>query len=126
MFLTPMTMSKYGNSRTRCCQSHTHDSKVEATYCDHLYLLTKAGEVIKYEVAPKIILQEKFRGQDGKMVRAITYSPDFIVYWDGGTEFVDVKGGNGTQTTSWKIKWKMLQHMYHNEPTGAYRFTVAE
>ena len=50
MFLTPMTMSKYGNSRTRCCQSHTHDSKVEATYCDHLYLLTKAGEVIKVKV----------------------------------------------------------------------------
>src|SRR3990167_10377246 len=115
-------MNKYGNRRTECHQHHGHDSIKEATYCDQLELLSKTGEVIKYKVAPKVILQEKFRGQDGKMVRAITYSPDFIIYWDGGTEFVDVKGGRGTQTAAWKLKWKMLQWKYRNEPTGAYRF----
>lgn len=115
-------MTKYRNTKRVCGQDHKHDSIKEAGYCDQLALLLKAGEILGYEVHKTFELQPKFK-YGGKTIRAITIKPDFVVYWDGGTEIVDVKGGKATQTRDWKNKWKMLMYLHRNEP-GVYRFTV--
>lgn len=117
-----MRYSKYGNRKTECHQGHRHDSKKEAHYCDELEIRKKAKDIIDYEVEPKQVLQKSFRGFDGKMVRAITYTPDFVVYHDGATEFIDIKGSKKTDTPTFKQKWKMLQYKYRDDKN--YTFTL--
>lgn len=104
-------MEKYGNSK-RTIMGHTFDSKAEADY--FLYLLDKKrkGEILELILQPKIILQNQFR-LNGKLVRAITYTPDFLVKYDTGREeYIDVKG-MGTQQG--ELKRKMYQYKYERE-----------
>lgn len=53
--------------------------------------LKEAGEVLKIELQPSLMLLEKFE-RNGKKYRAITYAPDFLVsYSDGKQAYIDVK-----------------------------------
>lgn len=101
-------MEKYGNTK-RTIMGHTFDSKAEADY--FLYLLEKKrkGEILELILQPRIILQKQFR-LNGKLVRAITYTPDFLVKYDTGRqEYIDVKG-MGTQQG--ELKRKMYQYKF--------------
>lgn|SRR3990167_8180358 len=94
------------------------DSKGEYEYYQELCLLKKVGEIIIFKVKPKIILQEKPK---------ITFTPDFIVYKHGLTEFVDVKGRGYKRSIgwpAWNIKWKWLQGKYINDKN--YKFKIVE
>ena len=81
----------------------------------------QSGEILGYVVEPKIVLQEGFKGWDGKAVRAITFKPDFIVYGHGYTEYQDVKS-KATITVAFTLRWKMLQAKFQGE--SCYRFRL--
>jgi hypothetical protein len=117
-----MSNNKYGARKTECYSGHLHASAKEADHCNVLLAEKKDGRLIRYEVEPRLILQESFVNWEGKRIRAITYRPDFIVYKNGITEFIDVKGGKATQTRDWSMRWKMLQKKYEGQP--GYKFTV--
>jgi len=114
-----MTRNKYGNRKTYCLSKHKHDSKKEAGHCNVLLAMEQSGEIISYENQPRYELQPMFRNpHTGKAVRAITYTADFVVYHNGMTEIIDVKG---VQTDAFKLRWKMLQ--YKNREKG-YKFSI--
>lgn len=106
----PYKKRKYKNKKVTI-DDHTFDSKVEALYYMHLKLLQKSGEVDSFEMQKKYILQEKFKHPStGSTVRAITYTPDFVVsYPDGSTVVIDVKG---FETQMFKMKAKMFMYKY--------------
>jgi len=98
------------------------DSKKEMYYYYELKLFKKAGKIIDFKIKPIEILIDSFEIYDGgkkKKIRAITYEPDFLVFHDGFTEFVDVKG---FKTAIFNLKWKMLKYKYRNEKN--YKFTL--
>ena len=124
-------MSKYRNIEKTCHQNHLHDSIKEASYCDQLELRKKAGDIIDYASQVKHVLVPAFTNSIGEKVRAITYTPDFVVYHDGFTEIIDVKAMRldrrgvmvpACATQAWKIKWKLLMHAMRED--RVYRFTV--
>jgi|YelNatPoosite2B6_FD_2.fasta_scaffold00009_202 hypothetical protein len=81
------------------------DSELEAKYYrDYVLPLMETGEIIKYEIQPRYLLQEAFR-HDGKQYRKIEYVADFLVeYKDGQEVIVDIKG-MATETAKLKKKW---------------------
>lgn len=115
-------MNKYGNRKTHCNQSHFHDSMKEARFCDELALRKKAKDIEDYVVAPRFEIQPGFVNSQGEKVRAITYTPDFVIQHLGHNEIVDVKGGRATKTQAWMLKWKMLQ--YHLREKNLFKFTI--
>ena len=108
---------KYGN-RFTIVDGIKFDSKKEAQYYRDLVLRKRAHDILDFKIKPKQVLQEGFRIQ-GKAIQAITYTPDFVVYRDRKTEFVDVKG---VRTESFNIKWKMLKFKYRSDPN--YIFSI--
>jgi hypothetical protein len=87
-------------------------SKAEARRYGELKLLKQAGEISGLTTHPRYVLQEGFRGRDGKMVRAITWKLDFG-YREGAQEIVeDVKGGKATQTEAFRIKRRLFLKRY--------------
>ena len=115
-------MNKYRNRKTHCLSGHLHDSKKEAGYCDVLLAMKKNGEIIDYKTQVTMELLPGFVNSEGKKIRRITYTPDFVVYHEGQTEIIDVKGGNATKTQLWQLKWKWLQ--YHLRENKIYKFTI--
>ena len=84
-------MSKYNNAKI-VVDGITFDSKDEAKYYELLKAKRAAGEIINFELQPQYILQPSFK-KDGKTIRAITYTADFLIYHlDGTEEAVDIKG----------------------------------
>ena len=74
----------------------------------------KAYEILKEELGlenfslqPSYELQEKFRDQEGKAIRAIKYEADFLIYDE---YIVDTKG---FETPVFKIKEKMFKHKFN-------------
>ncbi len=89
------------------------DSKAEMEfYRDIVLPLYNAGEIVRYELQKPFELQPGFRRYD-KAVRAITYVCDFyLVYKNGRTEVIDVKG---MATTEALLKRKMFWYKYPEE-----------
>jgi len=99
---------KYLNEKT-LVDNIKFASKKEADYYCELKLLYRAGEVVKFELQPEFVLQDKFK-KNGKTMRAIKYIADFKVeYKDGHTEIVDTKG---FKTEKFLIKAKMFEYKY--------------
>lgn len=115
-------MRKYRNKNKICRQSHFHDSMKEAGFCDDLELRKRAHDILDYKIQQKHVLLEAFVNSEGKKIRPITYTPDFIVFHNGLTEIIDVKGGHATQTQAWVLKWKILQSKLTEK--GRYKFTI--
>lgn len=110
-------MMKYRNKKV-VFDGIQWDSIKERDYYLQLCLRKRAKDIIDFKIKPKQILQEGFRIQ-GKAIQAITYTPDFVIYHTGKTEFVDVKG---VRTESFNLKWKMLQYKYRADPN--YIFSI--
>lgn len=100
--------TKYNNKKI-VLDGITFDSKEEGLYYEHLKRRRASGEIINYELQPRYVLQEAFK-RDGKTIRAITYTPDFLVYHlDGSEEAVDVKGMSTQQGV---MRRKMFLYRY--------------
>jgi hypothetical protein len=83
--------SKYGSKKITV-DGITFDSKDEAIYYEDLKKKKAKGEILNFELQPTYELIPKFRKQ-GKLYRATTYTPDFLIYHlDGTEELIDVKG----------------------------------
>jgi len=115
-------MAKYGNIHKDCKQGHIHHSIKESLYCNELELRKKAGDIHGYETQKKFELVPKFVNSQGENIRAVTYTPDFVIYHDGYNEIVDVKGSHKIKTQAFTLKWKMLQYLLREK--GRYKFTI--
>lgn len=103
-----MKKQKYNNKKTEK-YGRKWDSLMELSYYEHLLGQQMAGEVLKIELQPAFLLQDKYKYKD-KTVRAITYKSDFKVTYAGGNVIVwDVKG---QLTECFKLKWKLVKCKY--------------
>lgn len=86
------------------------DSKKETEYYCNCKLLTKANGIAGFMFHGKFVLVEG----NGKEHRAITYEPDFILFYNDGTyEIIDTKS-DATITSEFKNKMKMMYEKYPN------------
>lgn len=111
--------SKYGAIKT-FTQGIKFDSKLESDG----YLLLKSSK-LEFDLQPKIVLQEKFKSKEGKNIGAITYTPDFVVYWTAEDQlaekhYIDIKG---METTVFKLKKKLFLKKLENEKYS-YFYTI--
>ena len=87
---------------------YSFDSKDEAKYYEALKIRKAKGEIKNFEMQVKYVLIEGFK-KDSKVYRPVTYTVDFLIYHNDGTEEnVDVKGMT-TQQGEMRIKlfhWK--------------------
>ena len=105
-----MTTGKYNNNKITV-DGITFDSKHEAQYYELLKEKKAAGLILNYELQPQYELQPAFK-RDGKTIRAITYTADFLVYHlDGTEEVVDIKG---METQQGIMRRKMFWHKYRD------------
>ncbi len=98
--------SKYRAKRTRCLHGHMHDSKREATRCDELMLLFRAGQIRNLEIQPpafKLLIK-------GQLIES--YRPDFIYFEDSQRVVEDVKG---YKTKDYRRKKKWMLALYNVE-----------
>lgn len=101
-------MSKY-NSKKIILDGISFDSKHEGLYYEYLKERQEINEIQNFEIQPKYILLESFK-RDGKTIRAITYTADFLIYHlDGKIEAVDIKG---MSTQQGEMRRKLFLHRY--------------
>ena len=104
-------MKKFRNKKT-IVKGIEFDSKMEADYYRYLLGKLQAGEILQIELQPKIMLQPGFKVA-GQTVRAITYTPDFLVFYsDGRQEYIDVKG---CQSQQGNLRYKIYKYMYEKD-----------
>ncbi len=105
--------NKYNARAVDLCGEH-FDSEAEARR--YLVLLAEAvaGEIrqpVRRQV--RYVLQDGFRAPDGRRVRAITWTADFVYETrDGRTVAEDVKGGRATLTQQSRLRHKLFVHRY--------------
>ena len=103
-------MSKYLSHKT-VVDGITFDSKDEAKYYEALKIRKYRGEIQNFELQPKFTLVQGFK-KNGKTYRAITYTPDFVIYHnDNSEEYVDVKG---ITTQQGELRIKLFNHFYRD------------
>lgn len=96
---TYRTRSKYGNKKIEI-DGKKFDSKLEL-YCYNMLKQLK----IPFEFQQKEVLMESFR-YNGKAVRQITLTVDFVAEYKGIKYYIDTKG---FATDVSKMKYKMLK-----------------
>jgi len=104
-------MSKYKAKKIEI-DGITFDSKDEANY--YLYLKDKKtkGEIRDFGLQQKFELIPKFE-KDGKKYRAMTYTPDFVIFHnDGSEEYIDVKGFS---TQQGEMRKKLFDYFYQDK-----------
>lgn len=94
----------------RSCNGVVFDSQLEMRYYrDVLLPRVESGEVLRYELQKKYILQDGFE-RNGKKILPITYVADFYIeYSDGHIEVIDIKGCPDNLA---KLKRKMFWFRY--------------
>jgi len=103
-------MSKYLSHKT-IIDGITFDSKDEAKYYEALKIRKYRGEIENFELQPKFTLVDGFK-KDNKTYRPITYTPDFVIYHNNGSEeYVDVKG---MTTQQGELRIKLFNHFYRD------------
>lgn len=108
-----MERSKFNVDKDKERRTHngiTFDSQLEMKYYrDVLLPKVESGEIIKYELQKKYILQDGFE-RNGKRVLPVTYVADFYIeYSDGHIEVIDTKGCPDSVA---KIKRKLFWFKY--------------
>lgn len=94
---------KYNNSSCTCNQGHLHDSRGEASYCNDLELLKKAGEIKGYENQVTFDLVV-----NGKTI--CEHRVDFLVTTNSGKK--EVNEFKGFATDVWNLKRKLFEAVY--------------
>lgn len=99
---------KYGARKT-IVDGIKFDSQLEAKYYYHLMTLKQLDQVKEIELQPEFLIQDK-KKYKGETIRKIVYKLDFkVVYNDGYTEYIDVKG---MTTPISQLKLKLVKGMY--------------
>lgn len=99
---------KYGARKT-VVDGIKFDSQLEAKYYYHLMTLKQLDQVEEIELQPEFLIQEK-KKYKSETIRKIVYKLDFkVVYNDGYTEYIDVKG---MTTPVSQLKLKLVKGMY--------------
>jgi len=93
---------KYYNTPKVTNELGCWDSKFEASYAQELDLRKKAKDIIDWEAQ---VVLDLIVGD----FKVCTYKIDFIVYYDGITEYVECKG---YPTPVWRLKWKLFEALY--------------
>lgn len=103
-------MSKYYSEKITI-DGITFDSKDEGRYYKCLLERKAKGEILNFELKPKLVLIEGFE-YFGKKQRSTTYTPDFLIYHlDGSLEYIDVKGYSTQQGV---LREKLFKYIYRN------------
>lgn len=92
----------YTNAKKCEYNGSIYDSKLEAGYAQELDLLLKAGEILGWERQVKIPLVV-----NGYLIQ--NYYMDFVVYRDGETEYIEMKG---YADEAFKKKWRLFEALY--------------
>lgn len=108
--LKPARGNKFGAQKCEV-DGHVFDSKKEANRYVTLRNLEQAGIIGSLILQCKIILVEGFTYK-GEKVKAITYTADFVYVKDGKTHVEDVKSIVTAKTKDFRIRWRLLQHLY--------------
>jgi len=88
-----------------------YDSKTECKRANELKLLQRAGEIKNFQEQVVFELQPTFKNKQGKAVRKIEYTPDFV-YFDNKFKCLVAEDSKGFKTESYKIKAKLFQFKY--------------
>ncbi|MZK87416.1 DUF1064 domain-containing protein, partial [Clostridium beijerinckii] len=104
-------LSKY-NSKKITVDGYTFDSMNESKYYKALLIRKSKGEIVNFEMQPKFTLIPGFKKQ-GKTFKAMTYTPDFLIYHnDGSEELIDVKGFS---TQQGELRYKLFNYFYQDK-----------
>ena len=103
--------NKYGN-RKKQIDGYTFDSTKEANRYMELKFLLATHKIRDLELQKPFVLQESFRGKDGKWVRDIRYIADFYYFDNEKDEWVieDVKSSATKDNAVYKLKKKMMAY----------------
>lgn len=97
------TNNKYNALSCTCKLDHKHDSKDEASYCNKLNLLLRAGEIKSFETQVNFPLYVNDK-------KVTTMRIDFMVINnDNSISYHEYKG---FATPVFRLKWKLLQALY--------------
>jgi len=111
----PVKRANKYNARKTMVDGHLFDSKKESERYLELKYMQEAGLISDLSLQPKFILQEAFTcSDDGKRIRAITYSADFSYVMDGCRYIEDVKGEATRKAEAFRLKWRLLQYMFRD------------
>jgi len=101
-------MNKYNNKKI-VIDGIEFDSKDEGMFYKYLLDLKAKSKIINFELQPKYELIHSFK-YFGKIRRAITYTPDFLIYnLDGTEELIDIKGFS---TQQGEMRRKLFEYKY--------------
>lgn len=103
--------NKYGNRRVSI-DGYTFDSSKEGNRYLELTFLLAAGKISDLELQKPFVLQEGFKGKDGRWVREIRYIADFYYFDKEKDEWVieDVKSSATANNAVYKLKKKMMMY----------------
>lgn len=102
--------NKYGAHKITIGQEK-FDSKAEARRWLDLRDLVNRGEITNLMRQIRICLLDGF-DYHGEKVRPIWYTADFIYTKDGITYIEDVKSVATSRAADFRLRWRMLQHLY--------------
>lgn len=104
-----MAENKY-HAKKKEIDGHKFPSLKEAgCYLKYKAMLEK-GEIVKLQLQPQYVLLPSFRDNLGRLERAITYKPDFLlIYPDGKVVVVEAKG---FKTPDYVMRRKLFKHKY--------------
>ena len=104
-----MTRNKF-NAKRKEIDGHKFPSLKEASYYLQFKDMLAKGEISDLQLQPQYELLPSFRDNKGKLERAITYKPDFLLtYPDGRLVVVEVKG---FKTKDYIMRRKLFKHKY--------------
>lgn len=87
------------------------DSKTEYHRLQELKLLERAGEIKHLQEQVSFELQPSFKTNQGKTIRKMEYTPDFV-YYDFKLKGVVAEESKGFKTESYKMRAKLFQYKY--------------
>lgn len=101
--------NKY-KAKSKEIDGHTFPSLKEADYYLQYKAMLAKGEITDLQLQPQYELLPSFRDNQGRLERAITYKPDFLLtYPDGRLVAVEVKG---FKTRDYILRRKLFKHRY--------------
>ena len=101
--------NKYYNVRI-CSNGIFFDSRKEANRYKELFILEAQGYIKDLECQHKFVLQPGFK-KNGKTIRAITYSADFV-YYDLERMKIVVEDVKGFKTKEYMLKKKIFEYKF--------------
>lgn len=90
------------------------DSAAEASMYSDLKLLQKAGKIKDLELQTKYVLIPRHTGAQGKIVREMTYTPDFR-FFDIEQNRLRIIDCKGFKTKEYVIKKKLFNYLHLND-----------